>query len=319
MFDEQLDDVGSATALSESLILRDVPQAMRYVRSHMFSPVPERGFTSTRTTELLNQRAVFPGIVTLGHLHAILDSPTGIEREVAELTSKGVLRKVRIARRGGMGEALIEAGDYDAMMDRTNLNEETKSRYKTYLRENPTASTIPDDVLSTAQADALIRHGFLTTHLQNDPFSTLSIRPEDRTTLTSIQRIAKNASGSLSAVGGSNVIHLSGGGSGAPTLTHASSSFSQDLKIAIPGHGRYLKLAAAGVAWLRDMLSRTKWGECPESWLEERFEGGGLYGPRWKDFWGVEWSWILGEAVGLGVVEVFETRSVGKGVRALGG
>lgn len=317
-FDEQLDDVGAANLLAEDLTLRDVPQAMRYIRAHMFSPVPERGFTSTRTTELLNQRAVFPGIVTMGHLHAILDSPTMIEREVAELISKGVLRKVRIARRGGMGEALIETEGYEAMMDKANIEEETKAKYKKYLRENPSAQTIPEGVLPNDQADSLIRLGYLTTHFQNDPFSTLNIRPEDRTTLTSIQRISKHASGSLSAVGGSNVIHLSGGGSGAPTLTHSTSQ-TQDLKIAIPGHGRYLKLAAAGVEWVREMLGRTKWGECPESWLKERFEGGGLYGPRWKDFWGVEWAWVLGEAVGLGMVEVFETRSVGKGVRALGG
>jgi hypothetical protein len=89
-------------------------------------------------------------------------------------------------------------------------------------------------------------------------------------------------------------------------------------RLAIPGHGRYLKLAEAAVDWLREALAKTKWGEGPEAWLKERFEGGGLYGPRWKEFSGLQWEWVLGEAVGLGVVELFDTASVGRGVRASG-
>jgi hypothetical protein len=100
--------------------------------------------------------------------------------------------------------------------------------------------------------------------------------------------------------------------------SYSSSSLLHELKLAIPGHGRHLKLASACLDWVREALGRTRWGECPESWLKERFEGGGLYGPRWKDFWGVEWDWVLGEAVGLGAVEIFKTGTVGRGVRALG-
>ena len=100
--------MGLAKLLEENLSLRDVVQAMRYIRSRMFSPVPSTGFNSTRTAEVLNYRATTAPLVTVGHLNAVLRSPGKVERELAELTLKGVVRKVRVERRGGMGEALIE-------------------------------------------------------------------------------------------------------------------------------------------------------------------------------------------------------------------
>ena len=307
---------------------------MRYVRAHMFDPVPERGFTSTRTTELLHYRAAMPPVVTMAHLHVLLDSPTATEREAMDLLARGVVRRVRIERRGGQGEALIEMPDLLAMLNSSSsLSREARERYTRFLRENPTTQTVPREVLSDSQADELIRAGFLTSaNVHGQRGDILHLRPEDRTTLTSIQRVSQHASGSISAVGGPNAIHLAGGGGGGgggavrggpPSLVRSSSSSSasslwSDLKIAIPGHGRYLKLAAATIEWLREILGKTKFGECPETWLKERFEGGGLYGPRWKEYSGVRWEWVLGQAVGLGVVEIFETGSVGKGVRALG-
>lgn len=98
----------------------------------------------------------------------------------------------------------------------------------------------------------------------------------------------------------------------------ASAAADDCYRVAIPGHGRHLKLAEDALSWLRETLGRTRWGEGPEDWLRERFEGGGLHGPRWRDLHGLEWTWVLGEAVGLGVVEVFQTGAVGRGVRALG-
>lgn len=322
-FQDKLSDVGIAQILQEELTLRDVVQAMRYVRSRMFTPVPPTGFKSTRTAELLNYRLTVPPIVTLGHLNAILTSPSRVEREVVELSRSGVLRKVRVERRGGMGEALIEASDLEAMVHKTGMSEGAKARFLEFLRANPTAQTLPRrGAITHAQTDELVRAGFLTSSLQAAPGTTLHVRPEDRTTLTSIHHVSRFASGTVSAVGGQNAIHLAGGsGGGAPTLTGSSlaSAEGSDFRIAVPGHGRYLKLAEGAVDWLREVLdTKTKWGEGPEAWFRERFEGGGLYGTRWKEFWGVEWEWVLGQAVGLGIVEVFETGSVGRGVRALG-
>ncbi|KJK78789.1 hypothetical protein H634G_05603 [Metarhizium anisopliae BRIP 53293] len=301
LFPLKFGDLGAAPILTsqEELILRDVPQAMRYIRSRMFSAVPGSGFTSTRLAEVLNYRASMPPLVTAGHVNAVLTSSPGkIERQVAELVGKGVLRRVRVERRGGVGEALIEVGDLEEMLRRAaaqgEISDAAGAKFRQVLQGDAAAQRVErgggegDDGLTARQADELVRAGFLTSSTAA-PGSTLHVRPEDRTTLTSIQHVARR-----------------GGGLAA-------------LRIAVPGHGRFLKLADAAVDWVREALGKTKWGEGPESWLKERFEGNGLYGTRWKEFWGVEWEWVLGQAVGLGVVEVFETGSVGKGVRALGG
>lgn len=297
----------------------------------MFTPVPPTGLHSTRTAEVLNYRVSMPPIVTIGHLNAVLTSPSKVEREIAELLGKGVVRKVRVERRGGMGEALIETPDLETMIRKAKLSEDTRDAFLQFLMDNTTAQTLRGDrdkeiiggkrssTLADSQIDELVRAGFLTSSTRAAPGNTLHVRPEDRTTLTSIQHVSRFASGTVSAVGGQNVIHLAGGGGGAPALSYRSDEYSSSgFRLSVPGHGRYLKLVDGAVDWVREALAKTKWGEGPEEWLRERFEGGGLYGTRWKEFWGVEWEWVLGQAVGLGVVEVFETGSVGRGVRALG-
>ncbi|TWU77834.1 hypothetical protein ED733_002387 [Metarhizium rileyi] len=333
LFPAKFGDVGAAPVLTprDELRLRDVIQAMRYVRSHMFSPVPASGLTSTRTAEVLNYRVSMPPLVTTGHVNAVLTSPPGkIEREVVELVGKGILRKVRVERRGGMGDALVETEDLEEMLSRAvvsgELSDGAKVKFLRILQDNATAQRVSgtgrgDEDLTACQTDELVRAGFLTSSTAAVPGNSLHVRPEDRTTLTSIQHVSRFASGTVSAVGGQNAIHLAGGGGGAPALTRRDGDDGglAAFRIAVPGHGRYLKLADGAVDWVREALGKTKWGEGPESWLKEKFEGNGLYGTRWKEFWGVEWEWVLGQAVGLGVVEVFETGSVGKGVRALGG
>ncbi|QPG99661.1 hypothetical protein C2857_002289 [Epichloe festucae Fl1] len=341
LFPDLFTDLGSLSVLEddESLGLRDVVQAMRYIRSHMFTAVPETGLTSTRTAEMLNYRASVPRLVTTGHVNAVLKGtpPSRVEREVAELVGKGILRKVRVERRGAAGEALIEMDDLERLL-RTGVSDGTATAFLDHLRRDATAQTIhvgPGDCtnysrvrgeggpLAPGQVDELVRAGFLTSCSTAVPGNTLHVRPEDRTTLTSIEHVSRFASGTVSAVGGQNAIHLAGGGGGggggaANGQRQRRDAEVSSFRIALPGHGRYLKLADGAVDWVREALGRTTWGEGPESWLRERFEGNGLYGTRWKDFWGVEWEWVLGHAAGLGVVEVFDTGSVGKGVRATG-
>ncbi|KAG5986804.1 hypothetical protein E4U54_005255 [Claviceps lovelessii] len=385
LFPDTFPDLGDASVLldeHEALAptLRDVVQAMRYIRGHMFRtvrPGEGRGFTSWR-------RASVPGMVTMGHIHAVLRGtrPSCVEREVAELVGKGVLRRIRVERRGGLGEAVVEMDHVRAMLgegERKGLvRRRTGVAFWRFLRRRPAAMVVraedmrgdeaveeeeeddDDDakekgydmeegynddnnhLLTHGQVDELIKAGFLTNcAAATAPANPLLVRPEDRTTLTSIAHVSRFASGTVSAVGGRNALHLAGGGggggggrsgsgSGAVMSGKATATRQQHrrreaptFRIALPGHGRYLKLADAAVQWLTDALGRTRWGEGPEAWLRERFEargagaGAGHSGPRCKDLGVLEWEWVLGQAVGLGVVEVFETGSVGKGVRLL--
>ncbi|KAK1532688.1 uncharacterized protein CCOS01_04671 [Colletotrichum costaricense] len=349
-FHDRLDDAGLVTALATDMSLRDVVQAIKYTRSRMFGPVPTEaaGMNSTRIAEVLNYRRAMPGIVTTSHLHALLASPTAVEREVAELQRGGALRKIYVQRRGGLGEALIQTSELEDMIAKSaELDDDARSAYVKFLRENPLAQTMPRLACGGhIQADALVRAGFLTSSMHpqhvNTPLMNLHLRPEDRGSLMSIQAVSRAASGSFDAVGGQGGIHAAGGGGGAPCLSRgaaadASSYSGAEFTIAVPGNGSFLKLTAAAVEHLAHLLSKSQFREMPVSMLQERWEGGvardearlarrarGEFAgvlpgrtKRWKEFYGLEFNWVLEEAMGAGVVEVFETRSVGRGVRLL--
>ena len=121
LFQDRLDDVGLVACLATDLSLRDVVPAMQYIRSHMFDDVPERsGMNSTRTAEVLNFRRLLPPIVTNGHVHALIKSPTLVEREIAELTSAGLLRKIAVPGRGvgrsSISDALVLVEDWEQLV-----------------------------------------------------------------------------------------------------------------------------------------------------------------------------------------------------------
>lgn len=107
-FDAQLDDLGVITSLARDLRFSDVAQLLLYIRSRMFSAIPESGagMNSTRRAEVLNFRVGLPPITSVGHVHALMDSPTSTEREIALLVSKGVVRRTIVPGRGKGGDAV---------------------------------------------------------------------------------------------------------------------------------------------------------------------------------------------------------------------
>lgn len=142
------------------------------------------------------------------------------------------------------------------------------------------------------------------------------------------------AAGSVAAVGGLGALHAAGG-TGAPR-TVGSASGTGGFSVAVPGSGVFLKLASAALEHLAELLRKTQYREMPESDLREKWDGGvagdseaalakkargefaGVLPGRtrkWKEFHGLAFDWVLQEAVGAGLVELFETRSVGRGVR----
>ncbi|CAG8983920.1 hypothetical protein HYALB_00006887 [Hymenoscyphus albidus] len=288
-FDDRLDDVGLVKSLVTDLILRDVPQAVLYIRGKMWTPLPEQrtGMNSARIAEVLNFRASQSPIVTVSYIQALLDSPTVVEKEIAELTRGGAIRKIVVNGRGRMGEVLILVEAMETMIESRNMDSELKKK--------------PGD--------------------------------GSRGTLTSIDSISRAASGSMAAVGGEGAVHAAGGSGGG-----AKSSTTQEYDLALPGAGPFLKLLSNARTHLLSLLSKSKYREAPESLLHQRWDGGiaiendttaakrnrgefaGVLPGRtrkWKQFNGISFEWILGECVGAGLVEVFNTGSVGRGIRAL--
>ncbi|XXG93978.1 hypothetical protein Hte_000229 [Hypoxylon texense] len=349
LFDDKLDDYGLVRALGTDLNLRDTSQAVLYIRSHMFSPMPEQaaGMNSTRIAEVLNYRKHMPPIVTISHVQTLLSSPSAVEREIAELARAGFLRKVVVARRGDIGETVVLSADFEQMVrDSTSLDEKTKDSLITFLKENPGTQTIGRNALRETEIEQLIRAGFVTSHLtgvthHGSMSNTMNLysRPEDKITLTSLDIVSRQATGSLGAVGGDGALHRAGGsGGGSLSVTGRSGADATEMKLAVPGNGTFLKLLSSALEHLVSLLGRSRYREAPETVLRDRWDGGiakeeARYAAKrsrgefsgilpgqtrkWRQFYGLAFDWVLQEAVGSGLVEVFETRSVGRGIRAL--
>lgn len=363
LFDDKLDDYGLVRALASDLNLRDTSQAIHHIRAHMFSPIPEQatGMGSVKIAEVLNFRKNLPKIVSVSHIQALLtSSPSAVEREIAELVKSGFLLRIVVARRGDIGETLLLATEFAQLVQGSvSLSDDTKSSLLVYLRANPGRQTIEQGSgLSLRGVDDLIKAGFLISHHTGaTSFASMSetmnlySRPEDRGTLTSLDVVSRQATGSLGAVGGQAAVYMAGGSAGGSSQHHHQLSrgasgggdhvvAATDLKLAVPGNGTFLKLVSAALEHLVSLLTKanSKFRELPESVLRDRWNGGvstkneARYAAKrsrrefagilpgqtrkWRQFNGLAFDWVLQEAVGSGLVEVFETGSVGRGVRA---
>ncbi|KAI1422690.1 serine-threonine protein kinase 19-domain-containing protein [Xylaria sp. FL1777] len=350
--DDKLDDFGLVTALATDLSLCDTPQAIQYIRTRMFAPVPDTaaGMTSTRISEVLNYRRNLPPIVSVAHVQALLSSPSAVEREVAELARRGFLRRITVPRRGAVGEFIVLASDYETSLKKTTgLGEKTTENLLKYLASNPDSQALQSGALKPSEIEELVRAGFLTAHYSGGvvSYDTMSgtmrsyARPEDKITLTSLETVSRQAAGSLGTVGGQGALHNAGGsGGGSLSVMAPTNSPATEYRLAAPGAGSFLKLVSTALDHLLSLLGKSKFSEAPESVLRERWDGGiakieearhaaakkarGEFAGvlpgqtrKWRQFYGLAFDWVLQEAVGAGIVEVFETRSVGRGVRAI--
>ncbi|KAK7550646.1 serine-threonine protein kinase 19-domain-containing protein [Phyllosticta paracitricarpa] len=347
-FDEPLDDTGMVASLAIDLELRDVPQLMKNIQSRMFSPMPERasGMNGQRTAEVLNFRIRLPPVASVAHVHALSRSPTVTEREIAELVRKAVIRRVLIpglgSGGGAVGEGLVLVSDWErTVRNHPHLDGELKEKYIALLHDHPTSLAISAALLTKREVADLLNTGFLTsanTAVQAGLFSRPNPAVLDAS-MSVIDSSSKAASGSLDAVGGSGT-YAAGGGSGGGVMTQLTKVKAKDgsYSFSVPSMGPYLKLLTDARAHLLHILNKTsKYREAPMSHLKERWDGGvvgedtatqarkargdfvGIWPGRtkkWKTFYGLNFEWVLEECAGSGLVELFQTRSVGVGVRA---
>ncbi|KAK8088910.1 hypothetical protein PG997_003871 [Apiospora hydei] len=325
-FDDKLDDCGLVKALAVDMNLRDTAQAIQIA-------------------EVLNYRKTLPPIVTVSHIQTLLSSPSAVEREIAQLAQSGFIRKIVVARRGDIGETLILSSDLDTLIDSASTIPATaKDNFKAYLKNTPNTQCVHRSALSEHDVDSLFRAGFLTAHHAgfvthssvSDTMNTFS-RPEDRTSLVSLETVSRQPTGSLGTVGGAGAVYAAGGSGGGPGPLSLPAN-ATELRLAIPGNGAFLKLVSSALDHLVALLGKSRYREAPEGLLRDRWDGavardevrraakrsrgefaGILPGQtrKWKQFYGLSFDWVLQEAVGSGLVEVFETRSVGRGIRTL--
>ncbi|OBT76652.1 hypothetical protein VF21_05310 [Pseudogymnoascus sp. 05NY08] len=336
----RLPDAGLIHTLLTDLTLRDVPQAILHITTNTFTPIPptRSGLSSTRTAEILNYRRALPPVVTVSHVQALLHAPTAVAREIAELTARGTIRKLLIPGRGGAGELLILTRDLEGLINSsTTLDDAVKVAYIKLLRSQPTALKLSRSSLSQDAARQLMQAGFITAATPTWTAADVFSAPGQgaRGTLASLTSIASAARGGIGKVGSEGVVHAAGGSGG---RAGSSAGGMGDYSVSVPNVGAYLKLlTSARTHLVGGILGKTRFREMTEEGLRERWEGGvegtgrgaeakrerGEFGVArgrtrwWRGFWGVEFGWVVEEGVGAGMVEVFETGSVGRGVRVI--
>jgi hypothetical protein len=294
---------------------------------------------SVRVAEVLNFQRNMPPIVSLAHVHALIAASSKTERDIAALQATGKIRRIKITGRGndisGLGEVVISMEEIQTLLGRSDVPPNVRADFCSVLRAHPRATGIPPQELPTAHVTALTRTGFLvSSSLTGSRNVSLA-----GSSLVSMPKISRAASGSTGAIGGESTFENLGG---VGTARRSSSSIYQtqanELVLSLPNIGPYLRLLAAGRAYLLELLGKSKYKEAPLYLLRERWDGavdsdnristakrirGEFSGvmpaktKKWKDLYGLNFDWVLEECLGAGLIELFETRSVGLGVRAL--
>lgn len=153
----------------------------------------------------------------------------------------------------------------------------------------------------------------------------------------------------MAAVGGEDAIHDAGGRGGIRRSSvqsekrseEGSERFSRDgeqLTLSLPSIGQYLKLVTSARSHMVSLIMKSKFRETPLYLLHERWDGGisaddpaarakkyrreftgilPIKTRKWKQYYGLSFDWVLAECLGAGLVELFETGSVGRAVRIL--
>jgi hypothetical protein len=236
-----------------------------------------------------------------------------------------------------VGAGVVVSEDWKSRVrEESGLEETLREKYISLMDHNPISPTVTVSELSRDEVRSLVTAGFLT--LPSLPSDTNPI--SSTSTASSISKAGFSApSGTLAAVGGHGAINDSGGGGSA--LATKDSRFIQSFKdmmsFSLPSTGLYLKLlteARMHLVFLLKQLSprhreatldilREKWdGNVPGDALsaQKRMRGewaGVLPGKtrRWREYYGLEFDWVLAECVGSGLVELFDTGAVGVAVR----
>ncbi|KAJ5975291.1 hypothetical protein N7481_008998 [Penicillium waksmanii] len=347
--DDPLPDIGVSHYISHAASVENVVQAIEYIRTKMFDELPARaGMNSTRIAEVLNLRRSLPPLASVAHVHMLIDSPTQVEREIVELVQAGRVRRLVVPGRGndaaGLGDCLVLADEWEKLVrENSSLDTDVKGmcfgpgvivkdmqltsyfpeKFLDILSRIGTSSAISQSVFKPEEYRALMRAGFLVS---SSSFTQGSL------SLASLPKLPTTA---ISSASRSEPARSSD--SNRSVQTDAQSR-AATLFLSLPNTGTYLRLLGAGRAHMLALLRRSSCSEAPMGLLRDRWDGaveteksfhlakrargefaGILPGKtkKWKDLYGMQFGWVLEETVGAGLVEIFETGSVGPGVRCI--
>lgn len=353
--DEEEDDPdlagpGKTVNVIQITDVRDILSAIKHTRSTMFDAVPERaGMNSVRTAEVLNLQRNLPAVVTLAHIHALRSASSRTERDIEQQLLNNKVRRLKLVGRGndisGLNELLIPTEEYEKSLRKSGVPEDVVSSFLAALQANPKVHTLPPACLRRSDIDTLTKAGFLVS-----PSIRSSTTPSSRRTQSIVapSAISRSASGTQAAVGGEAAFETLGGVNGARRSTSGSGTSSSsslpsntEYVLSTPGLAAYLQLLDAARSHFLDLLRQfSRHRQAPLYLVRERWNGNvdddensvsvarrirGEFSTvvpaktkKWKGLNGLSFDWIKEECLGAGLIELFETYSVGLGVRALG-
>ena len=203
------------------------------------------------------------------------------------------------------------------------------------MNANPTSTTVPGTAFTPTEIATLTGTGLLTSSITPNTTASAFFASPGAASLSAISTSgSRHAAGSIEAVGGARATQHMHGGTPLSSRTLPTSTFSFSL----PHTGMHIKLLVDARNHLLSVLKKSKFKEAPLDVLRERWDGGvaGVGGmerggrkkarsdfvgvlpgrtKKWRQFYGMQFEWILDECKGAGLVEVFETGSVGRAVR----
>ncbi|KAL1953007.1 hypothetical protein VTO42DRAFT_3778 [Malbranchea cinnamomea] len=322
--DAPLPDVGPSHYVADTTRVSSVIQAIQYVQNTMFADIPDAraGMNSTRIAHVLHFRRSLPPIVSVAHVHVLLNAPTKVEREIVDLIQAARVRRLLIPGRGasaaGLGDCLVLMEDWEALVrNSAGLEESLKEKFIEILRSNTKTAAVSAGFFSPEESSSLVRAGFLV--------SASSLAKE--TTINP----------ALSSPSADTADQTDPGAEG-QTVAPDGSFRDKTMFLSLPNMGPYLRLLGAARSHLGALLQKSCYGEAPLSLLKDRWDGavesdsgvsaakrlrgefsGVLPGrtKKWKDLYGLNFRWALEEALGAGLIELFDTGAVGPGVRRL--
>ncbi|OJK05362.1 hypothetical protein ASPACDRAFT_110862 [Aspergillus aculeatus ATCC 16872] len=326
-----LPDMGLSRYVSETAPATDVMQAIHSIRTTMFEDLPQRaGMSSTRIAEVLNLRRSIPPLASVAHVHTLLDAPTGVEKEIMELISTGRVRRLIVPGRGsdaaGLGDCLVLAEEWDQLVqDNPTLEESLKEKFRRVLSRIGNNPAVPGSAFTVPEYMALIRAGFLVSSSSltqgASGFTSLPALPASSAVAAAASRKSPHDAASDNAV-----------------TEHNTFFQTATLFLSLPNTGPYLRLLSASRSHLLSLLNRSGAREVPLYLLRDRWDGAVENGQsfsiakrirgefagilpgrtkKWKELYGMSFRWALEEALGAGLIELFDTGSVGPGVRSL--
>ncbi|RHZ71053.1 hypothetical protein CDV55_108551 [Aspergillus turcosus] len=320
-----LPDLGKSQYVAQIAPVEDVIQAIHYIRDKMFEDIPARaGMNSTRIAEVLNLRRSLPPLASVAHVHTLIDAPTKVEKEIVDLVNAGRVRRLIIPGRGndaaGLGDCLVLTEDWERLVRESSVLEASvKDKFLQVLGQIGNTSAIPASFLTPSERMDLVRAGFLVSS---------SSLVKGSMGVASLPGLPSSTPAPASASRSGSV----GQSRDASDNQHQSLFQTATLFLSLPNTGPYLRLLGSGRKHLLALLNKSSSGEAPVYLLRDRWDGavetdksfsvakrvrgefaGILPGKtrKWRELYGMNFRWALEEALGAGLIEIFDTGSVG--------